>query len=242
MIVVIKRSSVALLCAILVMGIIGGIMFVSRGNIISDKEKPVAAEMSKLTVIIDAGHGDPDGGAVAGDGTQEAVLNLAVAKKLEAILYGAGCNVIMTRSDGMGIHNADGQTTISQKKNEDMKKRRLIQANAGGDMFISIHMNKFEQASCYGAQVVYPANDVRSEELAKCLQAALKNGIDNNNKREPMANKSGIYLLKNVPLPSVIVECGFLSNRDELALLKTDEYQSKIAWAIYMGIVEYVQN
>ena len=239
---VIKRNSVVLLAAIVVMGIIGAGMLAGNSHTYINEAHPVAAELNKLTVIIDAGHGDPDGGAVAGDGTEEAELNLAVAKKLEIILQNAGCKVIMTRSDSMGIHNQDGKTSISQKKNEDMRKRRSIQANSGGDMFISVHMNKFEQTDCYGAQVVFQASDAPSEQLAMCIQSALKTGIDNGNKREAMANKSGIYLLKNVPIPSVIVECGFISNRDELALLKTEEYQSKIAWAIYMGIVEYAQR
>jgi len=241
MIVLIKRSSVALLSAIIVMGIIGGIMLADGQNNTQEAMNTVATEINKLTIIVDAGHGDPDGGAVANDGTQEAVLNLAVAKKLEEILLEVGCSVIMTRCDEMGIYNPDSKATIAQKKNEDMRKRREIQSSSGGDIFISIHMNKFEQAECYGAQVVYPENAEKSKQLASCIQNALKTGIDNGNHREPMASGSGIYLLKNVPIPSVIVECGFLSNSDELALLKTDEYQSKIAWAIYMGIVDYLK-
>jgi len=242
MIFVIKRSSIILLLAIVAMSIISVGMLVNNSHTMVDEARPVAAEMNKLTVIIDAGHGEPDGGAVASDGTQEAMLNLAVAKKLEEILQNAGCKVVMTRADNMGIHNESEKTSISQKKNEDMRKRRSIQANSGGDIFISIHMNKFEQTDCYGAQVVFQANDEPSKRLATCIQNALKTGIDNHNKREIMENKSGIYLLKNVPIPSVIVECGFLSNRDELELLKTEEYQSKIAWAIYMGIVEYIEQ
>ena len=121
-----------------------------------------------------------------------------------------------------------------------MKKRREIQKNMGADIFCSIHMNQFSESKYYGAQVVYDNTNENAKLLAECIQTELKNNLDPENKRLAMKSGSNIYLLKNAPIVSVIVECGFLSNEKELALLKTDEYQSKIAWAIYIGLTEYL--
>lgn len=233
MIFVIKRSSALLLCAIIIMGIIGAILAKPQDNTAA-----MATAINQKTVIIDAGHGEPDGGGSGEDGTREAAINLAVAKKLEEIMTQNGCKVIMTRTGENGIYDSSANT-IGEKKRSDMYKRRDIQKNSGADIYISIHMNKFEQTQYYGAQVVYDAKDQDSKKLATEIQKALKEGVDPNNERKPMAAGKDIWILKVATIPSVIVECGFLSNPNELSLLKTDEYQTKLAWAIYMGTVNY---
>lgn len=233
MIVFIKKSSAFLLCTIFLC-----VMMIA-GIILGDISVPASVNASYgKTVVIDAGHGDPDGGAVGKDGTTEAGLNLLVAQKVENLLSQAGIHTVMTRTTNEGIYDSDAKT-IAEKKRSDMRKRRDIQSSAGADLFVSIHMNLFEQSKYHGAQVVYDGKNEEAKRLAECIQSALKEGVDPGNERQAMKAGSGIYLLKNAPIPSVIVECGFLSNEEELANLKTDEYQTKLAWAVMKGIEAY---
>ncbi len=233
MIVFLKKSSIFLLSIIFLCTAI--ILTLAFGSISAPASEN--ASFGKM-VIIDAGHGEPDGGALASDGTCEATLNLQVAQKLNNLLSQADIKTVMTRTTEQGIHSSESKT-IAQKKSSDMKKRREIQENMGADIFCSIHMNQFSESKYYGAQVVYDNSNEDAKLLAECIQKELKNSVDPDNTRLAMKTNGSIYLLKNAPVPSVIVECGFLSNENELALLKTDEYQSKIAWAIYKGIEAY---
>lgn len=233
MIVFIKKSSAFLLsiiflCAVTIVGLALGNAAVPASE---------NASFGKI-VIIDAGHGEPDGGAVGADGTKEASLNLLVANKLNNLLSQADIKTVMTRTTESGIHSSDAGS-VAEKKRSDMKKRREIQRSVGADIFCSIHMNLFEQPKYHGAQVVYDSKNEESKRLAECIQKSLRESVDPSNERQPMKAGSGIYLLKDAAVPSVIVECGFLSNENELALLKTDEYQTKIAWAIFKGIENY---
>lgn len=193
----------------------------------------------KATVIIDAGHGEPDGGCVGSDGTKEAGLNLSVSKKLEDLLKN-DYNTIMTRSDENGIHSA-GAKTITEKKRSDMQKRKSIKESSGADIFVSIHMNQFEQSKYFGAQVIYDKSNENAKRLAQEIQKQLSL-IDENNKRQAMACNGSVFLLKSSQVASVIVECGFLSNSPELEKLKTDEYQNQLAQAIKQGIDAYFSS
>ena len=233
MIVFIKKSSVFLLCTIFicVMMITG----IALGSI--SVPATVNASYGKV-VVIDAGHGEPDGGAVGADGTTEAGLNLLVAQKLNNLLLQSDVKTVMTRTTNEGIYDP-GAKNITEKKRSDMRKRREIQSSVGADLFISIHMNLFEQSKYHGAQVVYDGKNAESKRLAECIQSALREGVDPDNDRQAMKSDGSIYLLKNAPVPSVIVECGFLSNGEELEKLKTDEYQTKLAWAVMKGIETY---
>jgi len=189
-------------------------------------------------VVIDAGHGEPDGGAAGADGTTEAGLNLLVAQKLNNLLLQSDIKTVMTRTTNEGIYDPSAKN-ITEKKRTDMRKRREIQSSVGADLFISIHMNQFEQSKYHGAQVVYDGKNAEAKRLAECIQSALREGVDPDNDRQAMKSDGSIYLLKNAPVPSVIVECGFLSNGEELEKLKTDEYQTKLAWAVMKGIEAY---
>lgn len=236
MIMIFKRSSAVIVSiTILIAGIT--ILLGHRLGDVPASALPVYAS----TIVVDAGHGEPDGGCVAADGTKEAGLNLAVSQKLAGILSQSGSKVIMTRTTEEGMFDTSAKS-VAEKKKADMYKRRDIQKNAGADFFVSVHMNKFEQSKYSGAQVVYDTKNPESKALATYIQTSLRENVDPENKREPMAAQSGIFLLKNAPIPSVIVECGFLSNSDELAKLKTEDYQNKIAWAIYSGICKYYEQ
>lgn len=226
MFIVIKRMRLILICC--AAAIMCTAVVISSAN--NGKER-------NAKVLIDAGHGEPDGGAVGADGTKEADLNLAVSKKLDSLLCQNNYKTEMTREDENGIHTSNSKTTREMKR-EDMKKRAEKRVSSGADIFVSIHMNKFEQPKYCGAQVIYDATNERSKILAQEIQNAL-NLADTNNTRTIMAANDNIFLLKSCAVPSVIVECGFLSNKAELEKLKSDEYQNIIANAVYTGINNY---
>ena len=188
-------------------------------------------------VIIDAGHGLPDGGAVANDGTSEESINLAISLKLKKILESSSYIVILTRSDENGIYSLDS----TNKKKSDLENRVKIANNSNADIFISIHLNKININNCSGWQTFYQKNNNESQSLASYVQSNLNNSIDKNNKRDILP-LSGKYIMDNIKIPTIIVECGFLSNLDDLKKLKSAQYQEKLAWGIYEGIIDYFSN
>lgn len=200
-----------------------------------------ALPTSNKVIVIDAGHGEPDGGATGISGVLEKDINLAIAQKLQSLLEQSGSIVILTRSDDYSIHDPDKQT-IREKKNSDLRNRKKIMNESGADVFVSIHLNKFEQSQYYGAQVFYSTNNEQSEVLAKVVQKELIDVIDNGNTREAKAAGDNIYLMREAAIPAIVVECGFLSNPEEERLLQTEEYQEKLAWSIYVGLIKYFNN
>lgn len=191
-------------------------------------------------IVLDAGHGLPDGGAIGATGTIESELNIKIAKKVQKLLKKKGYDVIMTREDENSI--CEDKKGISLRKKIDMQKRLEIINSSGADMFVSIHMNKFSSSSYCGAQVIYSGNYIESETLAGLIQKELHTLPDNKSKRAHLKAPSGIFLLKNAQIPAVIVECGFLSNFDEEKLLCTEKYQNALAKAIAKGIENYYER
>lgn len=179
-------------------------------------------------IVIDAGHGGWDPGKVTEDGVEEKDINLEIAQKLQTYLEQSGSFVLTTRID---------DTALSDSKREDLKERKNIANAENIDLLISIHQNSYPSESVKGAQVFYYDGKEESKLLAECIQERLKQ-IDNTNNRIAKANSS-YYLLKQTNIPAVIVECGFLTNLEEGSKLTTEEYQEKIAWAIYCGILDY---
>ncbi len=185
---------------------------------------PIASK----NIVIDAGHGDWDPGKVAKDGTLEKDINLQISKYLQGYLEQSGGFVLTTRTD---------DTALSNKKREDLKERKNIANDEEVDLLVSIHQNSFPKENVKGAQVFYYEGSEESKKLAECVQNRLKE-IDSTNNRIAKENKD-YYLLKQTTMPAIIVECGFLSNTEENNNLKNEEYQKKIAWAIYLGILDY---
>ena len=192
------------------------------------------------TVIVDAGHGAPDGGAVAENGTQEKDLNLSVAQLLQQYLEASGVRVIVTRADDNGIYSKEG--TIRQKKQSDLKNREMMMEESDADLFVSIHMNRFPDGSQSGPQVFYSKNHTESKTAASCVQTALNEAVQPQKKRMEKQADANIYLLKQAKIPAILAECGFLSNRKELLNLETESYREKIARAIFVGIVRYFET
>lgn len=220
------------------LSIILSIFIYSISSINNLESKPVSSiPISNHTIILDAGHGFPDGGATGEDGSIESEINLKLILKLQKLLESANCNVILTRSDENGIYDASSDT-IRKQKVSDMKNRVEIANNSNAEIFLSIHMNKLEQSQYSGWQTFYKNSDETSKEIASNIQTSLNGFIKKGNNRT-IKSISGIYLTKNVKIPLVLVECGFLSNSEENKLLQTDEYQDQLAWSIYIGLIDY---
>ena len=183
------------------------------------------------------GHGGEDGGAISKNGIKESDINLKIALKLQNLLEENGVTVLLTRSNEDAIYDNSAKT-LRQKKVSDIKNRVEIGNNSNADIFVSIHLNKIPQEQYYGYQCFYNQKDENSKKLAKSIQNALRQTIQIENNREAL-KISGIYIIDNVKIPTVIVECGFLSNVNEEQLLQTDDYQTKLAFGIFKGINDY---
>ncbi len=233
MLKILDKRVVAALMVILVLAMGVSIFGIAK----SDLQAKKTATGAKNTVIVDAGHGGFDGGASAED-VYEKSLNLLIATELEVELLGRGYNVIMTRTEDDAIG-----TGIKTTKTNDMRARRALADKNPGAIFVSIHMNNFlADRSCKGAQVFYGKKNEKSRELAEFLTSAIKADLQPENHRLPKLAGDGIYLMKTITNPAVIVECGFLSNAEELASLCNPDYQSKCAKAIASGIDLYYQK
>ena len=171
------------------------------------------------------------------NGAIESSINLKIAKKIKQLLEQNSCKVILTRSDENGIYT-NGNATLREKKVSDMKNRVKIGNSSNADIFVSIHLNKIGQSKYWGWQTFFKKNDENSKKLAISIQNGLNDAIQKENKREALKIENK-YIIDNVIIPTTIVECGFLSNPEEETLLATDEYQNKLAWGIYLGIMNY---
>lgn len=176
-------------------------------------------------------------GAVSDNGVSEADINLKIVLKLQQLLEQSGTEVILTRSDENAIYDLD-KKTLRDKKNSDIKNRVKIGNNSSADIFVSIHLNKIPQSQYSGWQTFFKDGNEDSKKLATSIQNNLNEAMQKENKREPL-KINNIYIIKKVEIPTTIVECGFLSNPEEEKLLQQDEYQDKLAWGIYNGIMQY---
>lgn len=192
-----------------------------------------------ITILLDAGHGLPDGGAVGYRGTVEHEINLSIAKKTEEVLTAKGFLTVMTREGEEGL--ASGKGTIRQMKREDMKKRRDMMKDSGAKLFVSIHMNSYTDRTANGLRLFYAANHSEMSQLAELMQVRISE-VTGARTYAVAAADEDLFLMKNPPIAAVLAECGFLSNPEEEALLKTEEYQAKIAWAIGDAIEEYYKK
>ncbi len=200
--------------------------------------KGVQQEQTKsLTIILDAGHGGEDPGAVANQ-TIEKELNLAIANKLAIFLRLSGYNVVMTRTEDRLLYNSGEE---NRKKFFDLHNRIIFAQGYENAIFISIHMNKFPQEECKGLQTFYTNANASSQNLAQSIQDSSLL-LDNDNHRQPKDSKELIYLLKNLNIPSVLVECGFLSNATEAKNLSDELYQNKLAFSMYCGICTFIEE
>lgn len=211
---------------------------ISVGTIQQHVDNPLQSVIGseKRYILIDAGHGGEDGGAVAPDGTLEKDINLPIATTLANILRMSGFTIKMTRDGDYSIYDA-GSSSVRQKKSSDLKNR--LQLVNQSYMTISIHQNKFEQSKYYGTQIFYSTNHPESKLMATTVRQTVLDMLQPENTRQLKVGNSDIYLLHKASVPIILVECGFMSNPSELAKLKDKQYQKQMAYAIACGILAY---
>lgn len=192
------------------------------------------------TIVIDPGHGGVDGGAIGCDGTVEKDINLSISLKLADYLRLSGFHVVMTRSQDVSI-NDEGATRIKDIKTSDLHNRMKIMQETPNNIFISIHQNKYSEEKYHGAQVFYSPNDEQSPLLAGEIQKSIASNIQKDNKREIKPSTNSIYLLYKAKSTAVMVECGFLSNQQEVINLKDASYQNQLAFTVMCGLINYLQ-
>ena len=200
-------------------------------------ETSVSAPTGKTVWVIDAGHGGEDGGAVAADGSKESDMNLAIARRLDALLVFLGEETRMTRTEDISIHDASA-STLREKKRSDLENRVGLVNSTQGAILVSIHQNSLPSSKqTHGAQVFYGKKE-GSAEVANAVQLALNQTVNAGNEKTEKAIDASIFLMKNVTAPAILIECGFLSNENETALLKSGEYQQRLAVVIASGLLQ----
>lgn len=212
------------------------------GTLLGNKTVETISEMMPMErlhrIVIDAGHGGVDGGAVSCSGKNESSFNLQIALRLNDLMHLIGYDTVMIRSTDTSVYTS-GQT-IAQKKVSDLKQRVTIVNRTQNAVLVSIHQNTFPESQYSGAQVFYSKSS-GSEELAKLLQEELVACLNPGSSRKAKQG-SGIYLLDKTTAPGVLVECGFLSNPQEEQALRTPEYQKKICCVISAAVARFLAS
>ncbi len=198
-------------------------------------------EKNDYCVVVDAGHGMPDGGAVGIGGTIEQKINLEVSKKVEEVLMGKGIRVIMTRNDENSLSDEKDGKTLREMKKEDMNKRLNIIKESDADLFVSIHMNQFPEEKVNGLRLFFDRNHPETKELAQMMQERMS-GVTGAKMYAVKTADQNLFLMKNPPVPAVLVECGFISNPEEEKKLNDEDYQSRLAWAIAEAVEIYLKS
>ncbi len=216
------------------------VLLISIGFISKNTTAAFSIPIRSVVVVIDAGHGGRDPGASGRSGLTEEEVNLEIALKLRRLIEQGGGTAIMIREDDSGLYTegGNGQET---RKSEDLRNRHTLINSCGADILISIHLNSFPQSQYYGAQTFYMKDDDKSRKLAESIQNELIKVLNRGNDRKAKSTDS-VYILKNNSMPGALVECGFLSNREEEHLLDDEHYQEKVAWSIFVGIVKYMEQ
>ncbi|HBA50906.1 MAG TPA: N-acetylmuramoyl-L-alanine amidase [Lachnospiraceae bacterium] len=217
--------------------LLASILYVGREAAVYVTGRSVDTERGKVCVVIDAGHGGDDPGKVGINGVNEKDVNLQIAELVKQFLEANDIEVVMTRESDEGLYDVDA----SNKKVQDMKRRIAAIEDASPALTVSIHQNSYPEEYVHGAQVFYYTGSIQGQLLAEAVQGQLVKRADSENRRRVKANDS-YYLLKKTAVPIVIVECGFLSNSAEAEKLCTPEYQQRVAWAIHMGILQYLNE
>lgn len=234
---IVRKLFVGILLTLLAAGICFRLIFGRPGNglaVISP------ARFSDQTLVIDAGHGGEDGGAVSSAGTVESGINLAIATRLDAVLGLYGVDTLMLRTTDVSLHDA-GSVTLREKKSSDIRNRVAAIERAKNATLISIHQNIFQNRKYHGAQVFY-ANEDLSYVFAQHTQETLRIALDPENNRKAARIPTSVYLMNHITCRAILVECGFLSNPAEDALLQTDDYQLRIAAALAGAYLDFQQT
>jgi len=235
-----KKISFSLLAYVLCVAILYGACFFKLRTDASEYYYIDAnTDEKRTTVVIDAGHGGEDSGAIGFGDVYEKNLNLEIAFKLGDYLTSAGFDVVYTRTEDKLLYTEE-QNIKGMRKINDLKNRMNIANSYENSLFVSIHMNSFGAADCSGLQVYYGTTDTESKKLADLVQSSVVKRLQPSNHRK-IKSGNGLYLLENSENPAILVECGFLSNPDECKKLSEKEYQKELSFAILCGIIEYMK-
>lgn len=193
---------------------------------------------SPMTIIVDAGHGGEDSGALSASGVRESDINLFVALKLEQVLALCGMRPYMIRSEDVSVHSTGD--TIRERKISDLNNRVQKIETTENAILVSIHQNHFSESRYSGAQVFY-AHTNHSKELALLTQKSLKAALNTANRRE-IKKAESVYIMKKIGCPGILIECGFLSNPEENRLLQDQYYQTKLSCAISCALAQFLEK
>lgn len=212
--------------------------FLALDNTVLSRSVTANVSSNLPLVIIDAGHGGEDGGAVSKSGILEKDINLSISSVTERLFNFFGFDTLMTRTDDRLIYSSDC-TNIRQKKVSDIHNRMKIIEDNPNSIFLSVHQNHYDSEKYNGTQVFYSKNNAESKALAQSIQDTVKADLQNENERQIKPTGTEIYLLYHAQNPCVMVECGFLSNIAESEKLSDSEYQKQMAFEIFKGTYNY---
>ena len=236
-----KKCNLALLIVFLIFVLIS-ILFIGFYLIISlSKSINSLKTNNDFTIVLDCGHGGPDGGAVAADGTAEKDINLALGYCLRDILVQNGFKVVMTREKDEFICD-DHSASLREQNISDLHNRLIIAEKYNNSIFISLHMNKFSEPKYWGSQLFYSPNNENSKPLAECIRNRLTATVQKGNERPLKEMDSSVYIIYNATNPALLLECGFMSNTEELEKFKDYNYISKFAFEVFLGINDYLKR
>lgn len=228
-----RRKIGIILSGILLLGLL--FFLISKGDSHTQAFHHFHHPLAGRTIVLDAGHGGPDGGAEGGS-IQEKDVTLAITKRIRDYLQEAGAYVVLTRTKDEDLASEDTKG-LSRRKTEDLKARAKVMDKADPDCFVSIHLNAIPSSRWRGAQTFYHPKDKQNMILARFIQQSITNELQNTDRMAKTIQH--VYLLRRAQAPAALVEVGFLSNPSERQLLETEEYQQKVAESIYQGIMRY---
>lgn len=224
---------------VLALSLICGTVSVQRGR--EDRKAAWApARLPQRQLILDAGHGGEDGGAVSITGVAESTINLAIVRKLDHLLGFCGVAPILLREEDISLHDPSA-ATLREKKVSDLHNRVAVIEETQSALVVSIHQNSFPNPAYHGSQVFY-REEGESKALADLVQESLRLGLDPGNKRSAARIPDTVYLMKHITCPAILVECGFLTNQGEEAKLRSGEYQAQIALCIASAVLKSCEN
>lgn len=202
-----------------------------------DHTKAASAVLpEEATLVIDAGHGGIDGGAVGADGSRESDINLAIALRLQAVSAFCGQSAVMTRTD-----DSRGADALSYSEHEELVYRTQVVNATPNAVLLSIHQNCYPTAQPSGAQVLYSSNG-KSEDFGRLMHDNLVNSLDPQNRRVAEPDKNRLYILSNVDCPAILVECGFVSNHSDITKLTDSRYQTALSTVLMASYLQFIHS
>ena len=226
-----RLIKIVLIVALLAAAAVFVKIFVSNGGL-----KPVISQNSRSTLVLDAGHGGIDGGAISDSGLKESDINLQIALKTEALVRFLGIDTVMTRET-----DTDNSDNKAYSEHDNLVQRAKLANSTENAVLISIHQNKFPSAVVSGAEVMYSDND-DSKALGLITQDNLVTLLDSSNRRVARPAPKELLLTSSVECPTILVECGFMSNPQEVKKLASNDYQLKLAAILAGSYIQFLNN